>query len=94
MKPSEIRQVEDLVNAQIRRNPLPIETKLKTLTRAKAKGAKAPPRNMTNVRSLSIAISLPNWCGGTTPVVPVISVYSSIILSPAIAAGIRSALRR
>lgn len=40
MKPSEIRQVEDLVNAQIRRN-LPIETNIMDLEAAKAKGAMA-----------------------------------------------------
>ncbi|KAA5807091.1 alanine--tRNA ligase, partial [Klebsiella pneumoniae] len=38
MKPSEIREVEDLVNAQIRRN-LPIETNIMDLDAAKAKGA-------------------------------------------------------
>lgn len=40
MKPSEIREVEDLVNAQIRRN-LPIETNIMDLDAAKAKGAMA-----------------------------------------------------
>ena len=40
MKPEEIRAVEDLVNAQIRRN-LPIETNIMDLEAAKAKGAMA-----------------------------------------------------
>ncbi|SPW19580.1 Alanine--tRNA ligase [Cronobacter sakazakii] len=40
MKPEEIRKVEDLVNAQIRRN-LPIETNVMDLETAKAKGAMA-----------------------------------------------------
>jgi altronate dehydratase/Ser-tRNA(Ala) deacylase AlaX len=40
MKPSEIRAVEDLVNAQIRRN-LPIETNIMDLEAAKKKGAMA-----------------------------------------------------
>jgi len=40
MKPSEIRAVEDLVNAQIRRN-LPIETNIMDLDAAKNKGAMA-----------------------------------------------------
>lgn len=37
MKPEQIRQVEDIVNAQIRRN-LPIETNIMDLEDAKAKG--------------------------------------------------------
>ena len=40
MKPSEIRAVEDTVNAQIRRN-LPIETHIMDLEAAKKKGAMA-----------------------------------------------------
>ncbi len=40
MKPEEIRAVEDMVNAQIRRN-LPIETNIMDLEAAKAKGAMA-----------------------------------------------------
>ncbi|MFP3336219.1 hypothetical protein SB761_36600, partial [Pseudomonas sp. SIMBA_064] len=37
MKPQEIRQVEDIVNAQIRRN-LPVETEVMDLDAAKSKG--------------------------------------------------------
>jgi alanyl-tRNA synthetase len=49
MKPSEIRAVEDLVNAQIRRN-LPIETHIMDLEDAKKKVRwRCLARNMTNV---------------------------------------------
>lgn len=40
MKPQEIRRVEDIVNAQIRRN-LPVETNIMDLEEARAKGAMA-----------------------------------------------------
>ncbi len=49
MEPEEIRAVEDLVNAQIRRN-LPIETNIMDLEAAKQKGAMAlSARSMMSV---------------------------------------------
>lgn len=84
MKPSEIREVEDLVNAQIRRN-LPIETNIMDLDAAKAKGAMAlfGEKYDERVRVLSMGDFLPNCAAVLTPVVPVISVYSVLSLSPA-----------
>ncbi|MCV2963417.1 alanine--tRNA ligase-related protein, partial [Escherichia coli] len=66
MKPSEIRQVEDLVNAQIRRN-LPIETNIMDLDAAKAKGAMAlfGEKYDERVRVLSMGDFSPELCGGT-----------------------------
>ncbi|EIX4066292.1 alanine--tRNA ligase [Salmonella enterica] len=66
MKPSEIRQVEDLVNAQIRRN-LPIETNIMDLDAAKAKGAMAlfGERYDERVRVLSMGDFSTELCGGT-----------------------------
>ncbi|EDH1234826.1 alanine--tRNA ligase [Salmonella enterica subsp. enterica] len=66
MKPSEIRQVEDLVNAQIRRN-LPIETHIMDLEAAKAKGAMAlfGEKYDERVRVLSMGDFSTELCGGT-----------------------------
>ncbi|EBZ6929107.1 alanine--tRNA ligase [Salmonella enterica subsp. enterica serovar Richmond] len=66
MKPSEIREVEDLVNAQIRRN-LPIETNIMDLDAAKAKGAMAlfGERYDERVRVLSMGDFSTELCGGT-----------------------------
>ncbi|EIT9641486.1 alanine--tRNA ligase [Salmonella enterica subsp. enterica serovar Typhimurium] len=66
MKPSEIREVEDLVNAQIRRN-LPIETNIMDLDAAKAKGAMAlfGEKYDERVRVLSMGNFSTELCGGT-----------------------------
>lgn len=66
MKPEEIRAVEDLVNAQIRRN-LPIETNLMDLEAAKAKGAMAlfGEKYDERVRVLSMGDFSTELCGGT-----------------------------
>ncbi|EHV6242209.1 alanine--tRNA ligase [Salmonella enterica] len=66
MKPSEIRQVEDLVNEQIRRN-LPIETNIMDLDAAKAKGAMAlfGEKYDERVRVLSMGDFSTELCGGT-----------------------------
>ncbi|EGT3186313.1 alanine--tRNA ligase [Salmonella enterica subsp. enterica serovar Anatum] len=66
MKPSEIREVEDLVNAQIRRN-LPIETNIMDLDAAKAKGAMAlfGEKYDERVRVLSMGDFSTELCGGT-----------------------------
>ncbi|EDH3444849.1 alanine--tRNA ligase [Salmonella enterica] len=66
MKPSEIREVEDLVNAQIRRN-LPIETNIMDLDAAKAKGAMAlfGEKYDGRVRVLSMGDFSTELCGGT-----------------------------
>ncbi len=66
MKPSEIREVEDLVNAQIRRN-LPIETHIMDLEAAKAKGAMAlfGEKYDERVRVLSMGNFSTELCGGT-----------------------------
>ncbi|EAW9411113.1 alanine--tRNA ligase [Salmonella enterica] len=66
MKPSEIREVEDLVNAQIRRN-LPIETNIMNLDAAKAKGAMAlfGEKYDERVRVLSMGDFSTELCGGT-----------------------------
>lgn len=66
MKPSEIRQVEDLVNAQIRRN-LPIETNIMDLDAAKAKGAMElfGEKYDERVRVLSMGDFSTELCGGT-----------------------------
>ncbi|EFE4966706.1 alanine--tRNA ligase [Escherichia coli] len=66
MKPEEIRAVEDLVNAQIRRN-LPIETNIMDLEAAKAKGAMAlfGEKYDECVRVLSMGDFSTELCGGT-----------------------------
>ncbi|CTR52411.1 alanine--tRNA ligase [Escherichia coli] len=66
MKPEEIRAVEDLVNAQIRRN-LPIETNVMDLEAAKAKGAMAlfGEKYDERVRVLSMGDFSTELCGGT-----------------------------
>lgn len=66
MKPEEIRAVEDLVNAQIRRNQ-PIETNIMDLEAAKAKGAMAlfGEKYDERVRVLSMGDFSTELCGGT-----------------------------
>lgn len=66
MKPEEIRAVEDLVNALIRRN-LPIETNIMDLEAAKAKGAMAlfGEKYDERVRVLSMGDFSTELCGGT-----------------------------
>ncbi|WP_265439256.1 alanine--tRNA ligase [Cedecea davisae] len=66
MKPAEIRAVEDIVNAQIRRN-LPIETNVMDLEAAKAKGAMAlfGEKYDDHVRVLSMGDFSTELCGGT-----------------------------
>ncbi|EFJ1784236.1 alanine--tRNA ligase [Escherichia coli] len=66
MKPEEIRAVEGLVNAQIRRN-LPIETNIMDLEAAKAKGAMAlfGEKYDERVRVLSMGDFSTELCGGT-----------------------------
>ncbi|HBN2065732.1 TPA: alanine--tRNA ligase [Escherichia coli] len=66
MKPEEIRAVEDLVNAQIRRNLL-IETNIMDLEAAKAKGAMAlfGEKYDERVRVLSMGDFSTELCGGT-----------------------------
>lgn len=66
MKPAEIRAVEDLVNAQIRRN-LPVETHVMDLEAAKAKGAMAlfGEKYDERVRVLSMGDFSTELCGGT-----------------------------
>ena len=66
MKPAEIRAVEDLVNAQIRRN-LPIETNIMDLEAARAKGAMAlfGEKYDERVRVLSMGDFSTELCGGT-----------------------------
>lgn len=66
MKPAEIRAVEDIVNAQIRRN-LPIETNIMDLEAAKAKGAMAlfGEKYEDRVRVLSMGDFSTELCGGT-----------------------------
>ncbi|WP_435927600.1 alanine--tRNA ligase [Dryocola sp. BD613] len=66
MKPGEVRAVEDIVNAQIRRN-LPIETNVMDLEAAKAKGAMAlfGEKYDDHVRVLSMGDFSTELCGGT-----------------------------
>jgi alanyl-tRNA synthetase len=66
MKPQEIRQVEELVNAQIRRN-LAIETNIMELETAKAQGAMAlfGEKYDDHVRVLSMGDFSTELCGGT-----------------------------
>ncbi|ORJ23691.1 alanine--tRNA ligase [Rouxiella badensis] len=65
MKPEEIRQVEDLVNAQIRRN-LPIETNIMALDDAKEQGAMAlfGEKYEDHVRVLRMGDFSTELCGG------------------------------
>ena len=90
MKPEEIRAVEDLVNAQIRRN-LPIETNIMDLEAAKAKGAMAlfGEKYDERVRVLSMGDFSTELCGGTH-VANTGAIHAFKILSEAgIAAGVR-----
>lgn len=66
MKPDEIRAVEDMVNAQIRRN-LPVETNIMDLDTAKEKGAMAlfGEKYDERVRVLSMGDFSTELCGGT-----------------------------
>ncbi|WP_168404105.1 alanine--tRNA ligase [Erwinia amylovora] len=66
MTPQEIRQVEEIVNAQIRRN-LPIETNIMELEAAKAHGAMAlfGEKYDDHVRVLSMGDFSTELCGGT-----------------------------
>ncbi|EGA8179996.1 alanine--tRNA ligase [Salmonella enterica] len=64
MKPSEIREVEDLVNAQIRRN-LPIETNIMDLDAAKGAMALFGEKYDERVRVLSMGDFSTELCGGT-----------------------------
>lgn len=66
MKPEEIRAVEDLVNAQIRRN-LPVETNIMDLDAAREKGAMAlfGEKYDDRVRVLSMGDFSTELCGGT-----------------------------
>ncbi|AIJ07544.1 MULTISPECIES: alanine--tRNA ligase [Edwardsiella] len=66
MKPQQIRQVEDIVNAQIRSN-LPIDTQEMGLEEAKAKGAMAlfGEKYDAQVRVLSMGDFSTELCGGT-----------------------------
>lgn len=66
MKPQEIRQVEDIVNAQIRRN-LAVETNIMDLEAAKAKGAMAlfGEKYDQRVRVLTMGDFSVELCGGT-----------------------------
>ncbi|NJD00436.1 alanine--tRNA ligase, partial [Candidatus Erwinia dacicola] len=65
MKPAEIRQVEEIVNAQIRRN-LPIETNIMELEAAKAHGAMAlfSEKYDDHVRVVGIGDFSTELCGG------------------------------
>ncbi|MCU5773043.1 alanine--tRNA ligase [Erwiniaceae bacterium BAC15a-03b] len=66
MKPEQIRQVEDIVNAQIRRN-LAIDTNIMELEAAKAQGAMAlfGEKYDDHVRVLSMGDFSTELCGGT-----------------------------
>lgn len=66
MKPHEIRQVEDIVNAQVRRN-LPVETEVMELEAAKSKGAMAlfGEKYDQQVRVLTMGDFSVELCGGT-----------------------------
>jgi len=66
MKPQEIRRVEEIVNAQIRRN-LPIDTNIMELEAARAKGAMAlfGEKYDDHVRVLSMGDFSTELCGGT-----------------------------
>ena len=85
MKPEEIRAVEDLVNAQIRRN-LAIETNIMDIDAARASGAMAlfGEKYDDRVRVLRRwATSPPSCAAGLTRRVPAISACSASRQSPA-----------
>ncbi|MFP1843620.1 alanine--tRNA ligase [Lonsdalea quercina] len=65
MKPEQIRQVEDIVNAQVRRN-LPIETEVMAISEAKSKGAMAlfGEKYDDHVRVLTMGDFSIELCGG------------------------------
>ena len=90
MKPEEIRAVEDLVNAQIRRN-LPIETNIMDLEAAKAKGAMAlfGEKYDERVRVLSMGDFSTELCGGTHARRPGDIGLFRIISESGTAAGVR-----
>ena len=90
MKPEEIRAVEDLVNAQIRRN-LPIETNIMDLEAAKAKGAMAlfGEKYDERVRVLSMGDFSTELCGGTHASRTGDIVLFRIISESGTAAGVR-----
>lgn len=66
MKPQEIRQVEEIVNAQIRRN-LPVDTEVMDIDAAKGKGAMAlfGEKYDQRVRVLTMGDFSIELCGGT-----------------------------
>ncbi|KAA8996188.1 alanine--tRNA ligase [Affinibrenneria salicis] len=66
MKPEQVRQVEDIVNAQIRRN-MTIQTEVKALNDAKAQGAMAlfGEKYDDRVRVLTMGDFSVELCGGT-----------------------------
>ncbi|NHB92499.1 alanine--tRNA ligase [Photorhabdus cinerea] len=66
MKPEQIRQIEDLVNAEVRKNS-PVVTELMDLEEAKAKGAMAlfGEKYEEQVRVLSMGNFSTELCGGT-----------------------------
>ncbi|MBA2816103.1 alanine--tRNA ligase [Candidatus Pantoea persica] len=66
MKPQEIRQVEEIVNAQIRRN-LPVDTEVMDIDAAKGKGAMAlfGEKYDQHVRVLTMGDFSIELCGGT-----------------------------
>ncbi len=84
MKPEEIRAVEDLVNAQIRRN-LAIETNIMDIDAARASGAMAlfGEKYDDRVRVLRMGDFSTELCGGLTRRVPAISACSASRQSPA-----------
>ena len=83
MKPEEIRAVEDLVNAQIRRN-LAIETNIMDIDAARASGAMALARNTTIACAFCGWATSPRSCAaGLTRRVPAISACSASRQSPA-----------
>ncbi|WP_315709656.1 alanine--tRNA ligase [Brenneria uluponensis] len=65
MKPEQVRQVEDIVNAQIRRN-LPVETEVMALSAAREKGAMAlfGEKYEDHVRVLTMGDFSIELCGG------------------------------
>ena len=81
MKPEEIRAVEDLVNAQIRRN-LPIETNIMDLEAAKAKGAMAlfGEKYDERVRVLSMGDFSTELCGALVILVCSASSLNRVLL--------------
>lgn len=83
MKPQEIRQVEEIVNAQIRRN-LPVETRIMELEAAKSLGAMAlfGEKYDDHVRVLQMGDFSTELCGERTPAVPEISAFSASFLNP------------